>query len=140
MVKHLQLARHHGHRADPVGDGIVDRLLDHFRHDGLGQDAEGSGYAVFDILRVGGHEDNRQAVFESEFASEQGGVLNLVFAAPEGQRLDTPERRAAIEGAIADLGTREFAPTADRAGIVSVGDPFSDVRAMWSAMKLLMKK
>ena len=28
-------------------------------------------------------------------------MLNLVFAAPEGERLDTPERKAAIEDAIA---------------------------------------
>ncbi len=35
-------------------------------------------------------------LIESQFASEQGGVLNVVFAAPEGQRLDTPERKAAI--------------------------------------------
>jgi RND superfamily putative drug exporter len=32
-------------------------------------------------------------LIESEFASEQGGVLNIVFAAPEGERLDTPERK-----------------------------------------------
>ena len=40
-------------------------------------------------------------LIESQFASEQGSVLNLVFAAPEGQRLDTPERKAAIAKAIA---------------------------------------
>ena len=49
-----------------------------------------------------------------------------MFAAPEGQRLDTTERRAAIEDAIARLQSDEFAPTADKAGIESVGDPFSD--------------
>jgi putative drug exporter of the RND superfamily len=65
-------------------------------------------------------------LIESEFASEQGGVLNLVFAAPEGEQLDTPERRAAIEDAIAELQTPEFAPTEDEAGIDSVGDPFSE--------------
>jgi RND superfamily putative drug exporter len=65
-------------------------------------------------------------LIESEFAAEQGGVLNLVFAAPEGERLDTPERRTAIEDAVARLETRQFAPTTDRAGIESVGDPFSD--------------
>src|SRR5262245_51272218 len=65
-------------------------------------------------------------LIESEFAAEQGGVLNLVFAAPEGQRLDTPERRAAIEKAIAELKTPQFEATEDRAGIASVGDPFSD--------------
>jgi putative drug exporter of the RND superfamily len=65
-------------------------------------------------------------LIESEFASEQGGVLNLVFAAPEGQRLDTPEREAAIEEAVAQLKTQEFAATEDEAGVESVGDPFSE--------------
>ena len=32
----------------------------------------------------------------------RASVLNLVFAAPEGERLDTPERKAAIEEAIAN--------------------------------------
>ena len=36
-------------------------------------------------------------LIESKFSSEQGAVLNLVFAAPAGQRLDTPQRKAAIE-------------------------------------------
>ena len=65
-------------------------------------------------------------LIEKEFAEEQGGVLNLVFAAPEGERLDTTERRAAIESAVAKLKTAEFKPTDDKAGIESVGDPFSD--------------
>jgi putative drug exporter of the RND superfamily len=65
-------------------------------------------------------------LIETEFASEQGGVLNLVFAAPEGERLDTPEREDAIEDAVAQLETDEFAPTEDEAGIESVGDPFDE--------------
>ena len=65
-------------------------------------------------------------LIESEFAAEQGGVLNLVFAAPQGQRLDTPERKAAIEKAVAELKTEQFKPTDDTAGITTVGDPFSD--------------
>src|ERR671912_165998 len=65
-------------------------------------------------------------LIETEFASEQGGVLNIVFAAPEGEQLDTPERRAAIEQAIAKLKTSEFKPTEDTAGIESVGDPFDE--------------
>ena len=65
-------------------------------------------------------------LIEAEFASEQGGVLNVVFAAPEGEKLDTPERRAAIERAIAKLKTSEFKPTEDKAGIESVGDPFDE--------------
>src|SRR5919107_2335109 len=64
-------------------------------------------------------------LIEAEFASEQGGVLNSVFAAPAGQRLDTPERRAAIERAIARLKSKEFKPTKDKAGLESVADPLS---------------
>src|SRR5215210_5853302 len=64
-------------------------------------------------------------LIESQFSSEQGGVLNVVFAAPEGQRLDTPERRAAIEKAVARLKSREFKPRGGKAGLESVGDPFS---------------
>jgi RND superfamily putative drug exporter len=65
-------------------------------------------------------------LIESEFASEQGSVLNVVFAAPEGERLDTPARQAAIEQALARLMSPEFEPTDDRAGLVSVGDPFTE--------------
>src|SRR5262249_4413024 len=64
-------------------------------------------------------------LIESQFAAEQGSVLNLVFAAPKGQRLDTPERKAAIDKAIALLKTKQFKATKDKAGIESVGDPFS---------------
>jgi RND superfamily putative drug exporter len=64
-------------------------------------------------------------LIESEFTSEQGGVLNVVFAAPEGQRLDTPERREAIQEAIARLRSPEFKATEDKAGLESVGNPFS---------------
>jgi uncharacterized membrane protein YdfJ with MMPL/SSD domain len=65
-------------------------------------------------------------LIETQFASEQGGVLNLVFAAPPGEQLDTPERKAAIEDALAKLKTQEFKATEDKAGIESVGDPFAD--------------
>jgi RND superfamily putative drug exporter len=65
-------------------------------------------------------------LIESEFASEQGGVLNVVFAAPEGERLDTPERQAAIQDAVARLRSSEFDPKGDKAGIESVGNPFSE--------------
>jgi RND superfamily putative drug exporter len=85
------------------------------------------GGSLRDEFSIPGSDTQRATdLIESEFASEQGGVLNIVFAAPEGQRLDTPERRQAIEDAIAELQTDRFAPTSDRAGIVSVGDPFSD--------------
>jgi RND superfamily putative drug exporter len=85
------------------------------------------GGSLRDEFEIPGSETQKATeLIESEFASEQGGVLNLVFAAPEGERLDTPERQAAIEEAIALLQTPEFAPTDDRAGLVSVDDPFTE--------------
>jgi putative drug exporter of the RND superfamily len=88
------------------------------------------GGSLKDEFEIPGSDTQKATdLIESEFASEQGGVLNLVFAAPEGQRLDTPERKEAIEGAIAKLKTDEFKPTGTDpdgdAGITSVGDPFS---------------
>jgi uncharacterized membrane protein YdfJ with MMPL/SSD domain len=85
------------------------------------------GGGLKDEFEIPGSDTQRATdLIESEFASEQGSVLNLVFAAPEGQSLDTPERKAAIEGAIAKLKTSEFAPSGDKVGIDSVGDPFSE--------------
>ena len=85
------------------------------------------GGSLKDEFEIPGSDTQKATdLIESEFASEQGGVLNLVFAAPEGQRLDTPERREAIEDAIARLESEEFAATEDEAGIESVGDPFSE--------------
>jgi RND superfamily putative drug exporter len=84
------------------------------------------GGSLRDQFEIPGSDTQKATdLIESEFASEQGGVLNLVFAPPAGQRLDTPERKAAIEDAIAKLKTRKFKPTKDKAGIESVGDPFS---------------
>ncbi len=85
------------------------------------------GGSLKDEFEIPG-SDTQKAIdlIESEFASEQGGVLNLVFAAPPGERLDTPERQAAIEDAVARLQTDEFAPTEAKAGVESVGDPFED--------------
>src|SRR5215211_2622080 len=92
---------------------------------------------VFTVMALGGSlrdefeipgSDTQKAtdLIETEFASEQGGVLNVVFAAPPGDRLDTPERKAAIQAALAKLKTSEFQPAEDRAGIESVGHPFAD--------------
>jgi putative drug exporter of the RND superfamily len=84
------------------------------------------GGSLKDEFEIPGSETQKATdLIEEEFASEQGGVLNLVFAAPSGERLDTPERRAAINGAIARLKTAEFKPTEDKAGVESVGNPFS---------------
>jgi RND superfamily putative drug exporter len=85
------------------------------------------GGSLKDEFEIPGSDTQKATdLIESEFASEQGGILNLVFAAPEGERLDTAERREAIEDAVAELKTDEFAPTEDEAGITSVGDPFDE--------------
>src|SRR6266545_1463608 len=85
------------------------------------------GGSLRDEFEIPGSDTQRATdLIKAEFASEQGAVLNVVFAAPEGQRLDTPQRKAAIEKAIARLRSPEFKPTDDKAGIESVGDPFSE--------------
>jgi RND superfamily putative drug exporter len=84
------------------------------------------GGSLRDEFEIPGSDTQKATdLIESRFASEQGSVLNVVFAAPAGQRLDTPERRAAIEEAVARIRSREFKATSDKAGIESVGDPFS---------------
>jgi RND superfamily putative drug exporter len=84
------------------------------------------GGSLRDEFEIPGSDTQKATdLIESQFASEQGGVLNIVFAAPEGQRLDTPERKQAIEAAIAKLKTSEFKPSEGKAGLESVGDPFS---------------
>ena len=53
-------------------------------------------------------------------------MLNVVFAVPPGQRLDTPEHKQAIDEAITRLGGSEFKPTEDKAGLESVETPFTE--------------
>ena len=87
------------------------------------------GGSLRDEFEIPGSDTQKATdLIEAEFASEQGGVLNLVFAAPEGERLDTPERKAAIVKADrAASKTPEFAPTdGDGRPRRSVGDPFSE--------------
>ena len=85
------------------------------------------GGELRDAFEIPGSDTQKATdLIEQEFASEQGGVLNLVFAAPEGERLDTPERKAAIAAVLTELESDTFAPNADAAGITSVGDPFTD--------------
>lgn len=91
------------------------------------------GGSLKDEFEIPGSDTQRATdLIKAEFASEQGAVLNIVFAAPEGERLDTPERKAAITAAIERLGSSEFAPGDDvdgeqgTAGLVSVADPFSE--------------
>jgi RND superfamily putative drug exporter len=85
------------------------------------------GGSLKDEFEIPGSDTQKATdLIEEEFAEEQGGVLNLVFAAPAGERLDTPERRAAVNRAVARLKTSEFTPTEDKAGVESVGNPFSE--------------
>ncbi len=87
------------------------------------------GGSLKDEFSIPGSDTQRATdLIEAEFAAEQGGVLNLVFAAPEGERLDTEERQAAIDAAIAKLKTDEFAAIGEdeRAGLESVGNPFDE--------------
>src|SRR3954465_15501744 len=49
------------------------------------------GGGLRDKFEIPGSETQKAVdLIKSEFTSEQGGVLNIVFAAPPGQRLDTP--------------------------------------------------
>jgi putative drug exporter of the RND superfamily len=84
------------------------------------------GGSLRDEFEIPGSDTQKATdVLESKFTSEQGAVLNVVFAAPEGQRLDTPERKAAVEEAVAKIRSSEFKPHDGKAGLDSVGDPFS---------------
>jgi putative drug exporter of the RND superfamily len=85
------------------------------------------GGSLRDEFEIPGSDAQKATdLLETQFSSEQGAVLNVVFAAPAGERLDTPERRAAIEDAIARLKSPEFEPRDGEAGLESVGDPFSE--------------
>jgi RND superfamily putative drug exporter len=91
------------------------------------------GGQLQDEFEIPGSDTQRATdLIEEEFASEQGGVLNIVFAAPDGESLQTPERQEAIQAAIAELQTDEFAPTGTdpdgEAGITSVTEPFEEIR------------
>src|ERR687895_306429 len=74
------------------------------------------GGSLKDEFEIPGSDTQRATdLIEAEFAEEQGDVLNLVFAAPPGETLDTPERRQAINAAIAELKTSKFEATEDKA-------------------------
>ena len=87
------------------------------------------GGSLKDEFEIPGSDTQKATdLIETEFASEQGGVLNIVFAVPPGERLDTPERKQAVEEAVATLKGAAFKPTEDEAGIESVSDPFDPDR------------
>ena len=83
------------------------------------------GGSLRDEFTIPGSDTQKATdLIKAEFSSEQGAVLNIVFAAPAGERLDTPARKAAILKAIALLKTSEFKPHGDKAGLTSVANPF----------------
>jgi putative drug exporter of the RND superfamily len=85
------------------------------------------GGSLKDEFQIPGSDAQKATdLIKAEFSSEKGSVLNLVFAAPKGERLDTPERKAAVNAAVAKLKTSEFKPHDGKVGIESVGNPFSD--------------
>jgi len=51
-----------------------------------------------DEFRVPGTDFQKATdLIEAKFGAQQGAALRVVLAAPEGERIDTPERRAAVE-------------------------------------------
>ncbi|HKF13625.1 MAG TPA: MMPL family transporter [Gaiellaceae bacterium] len=85
------------------------------------------GGSLRDEFEIPGSETQKATdLIKAEFATEQGGVLNVVFAAPPGERLDTPERKAEIQKTVALLKSAEFKPGPGKAGVESVGSPFSN--------------
>ncbi len=88
------------------------------------------GGSLKDEFEIPGSDTQRATdLIEAEFAAEQGGVLNLVVRGAGGRDGSTRrQRKAAIEAAIAraeDAGVRADR-TDERAGLESVGDPFSE--------------
>src|SRR3954468_12115455 len=82
------------------------------------------GGSLRDEFTIPGSDTQRATdLIKAEFPSKQGSVLDIVFAAPPGQSLDTPARKAAIAAAVAKLRSTEFKPTKDKAGLVSVDNP-----------------
>src|SRR6266540_4804427 len=84
------------------------------------------GGSLRDEFEIPGSDTQKATdLIESKFATEQGSVLNLVFAAPKGERLDTPQRKAAVQKAVARLRSPEFKPKGDKVGLESVDNPFT---------------
>ena len=84
------------------------------------------GGCLRDEFEIPGSDTQRATdLIEKSFTSEQGAVLNIVFAAPEGERLDTPERKAAIQQAMAKLRSPSSSRRTAMPASTSVGDPFS---------------
>src|SRR3954470_9157094 len=69
------------------------------------------GGSLRDEFSIPGSDTQKATdLIKAEFASEKGSVLNIVFAAPEGQRLDTPARKAAVLKAITEIRGAQYKP------------------------------
>ena len=83
------------------------------------------GGSLRDKFEIPGSDTQRATdLIKAEFPSKQGSVLDIVFAAPPGQRLDTPARKAAIAAAVTKLRA-DYKPTKTEAGLVSVDNPLA---------------
>jgi putative drug exporter of the RND superfamily len=83
------------------------------------------GGSLKDVFEIPGSDTQKATdLIEAEFQSEQGAVLNVVFAVPEGERLDSSEHKAAVNKAIAELRSKTFKPQDGNAGLSSVSNPF----------------
>ena len=70
------------------------------------------GGSLRDEFEIPGSDTQKATdLIESQFASEQGGVLNIVFAAPQGERLDTPRAQGGDRAGGRELKSAEFKPT-----------------------------
>ena len=88
----------------------------------------GAGGHLRNEFKIPGSDAQRAAdLIQAKFPQRQGAGMNVVFAAPPGQRLDTPERKAAVAKAVAVAdGFKPGAGAKD--GIVSIEDPFKEPR------------
>jgi RND superfamily putative drug exporter len=64
-------------------------------------------------------------LIESKFGAQQGAALRVVVAAPEGEAIDTAERRAAVEEMVQAAGRSQNAINADPGEIQPVSDPLA---------------
>src|SRR4051794_12056715 len=81
------------------------------------------GGSLRDQFEIPGSDTQRATdLIKAEFPSKQGSVLDIVFAAPPGQRRDTPARKAAIAAVVTKLHTG-FKPTTKESGLVSADNP-----------------
>ena len=85
------------------------------------------GGSLRDEFEIPGSDTQKATdLIESEFASEQGGVLNIVFAAPAGRAARHAGAQGGDREGDRDASSRRSSSRTDgKAGLDSVDDPFS---------------